>query len=175
MKRSPRHPEPRRRRRIWAAVAALIAWPLIAQEAPKPSPTQDLVKAAQQSKPKRKKPTTKVITNKDVKQAKGKLIELPPSKRPVAKTSTVPTIAEQDALYKQRKEADLRVDTAQKNVDKLQKDLETVEQQYYAENDPNYRDNVIQQRFEQTKRQLQDAKQELADARDAAKKLTPQK
>ena len=139
-----------------------------------PKPTnKDLVTAGKQSKAKRKKSATKVITNKDVKKSGGKLIELPPSKKPAAKAERVPTIEEQDAAYKQRKEVNARYETAQKNVDKLQKQVDEIEQQYYEENDPNYRDNIIQKKFEQARRQLHDAQQELADARDAVKKLTP--
>ena len=158
-------------KRIWL-VAALLSASLFAQTTDKPS-TEELVKRARAAKASRKKSATKVITNKDVKKSKGKLIELPKSDKPVAKVSSVPTIAEQDANYRQRREADEHLLAAQKKVDGLQKELDAIEQRYYEENDPNYRDNVIQQRFRQTKRQLEEAQQELADARDAAQKLTP--
>jgi hypothetical protein len=102
----------------------------------------------------------------------GKLIELPKPDKPVAKVTTFPTLAEQDANYRQRNEANEHLVTAQKKVDGLQKELDAIEQHYYEENDPDYRDNVIQQRFRQTKRQLQDAQHDLADARDVAQKLT---
>lgn len=138
----------------------------------KPS-TDDLVKSAKTAKVTRRKSATKVITNKDVKKSKGKLIELPKSDKPVAKTTGVKTVAEQDVDYRQRREANEHLAAAQKKVDALQKELDAIEQRYYEENDPNYRDNVIQQRFQQTKRQLEDAQRELADARDAAQKLTP--
>lgn len=136
-------------------------------------PTKDVVSAAHDAKARRKKSSTKVLTNKDVKKSKGKLIELPKSEKPVAKVSSVPTLAEQDANHRQRREADEHLAAVQKKVDGLQKELDAIEQRYYEENDPNYRDNVIQQRFQQTKRQLEDAQHELADARDAVRKLTP--
>lgn len=158
---------------VIALLCVAAAFSLRAQQTKPKATNQDLVSAAKQSKAKRKKSATKVITNKDVKKANGKLIELPPSKKPAAKVVRVPTIEEQDAAYKQRKETSERYEAAQKSVDKLQKQVDEIEQQYYEENDPNYRDNVIQKRFEQAKRQLQDAQQELADARDAKKKLTP--
>jgi len=107
-----------------------------------------------------------------VKKSKGKLIELPKPDKPVAKVNTFPTLAEQDANYRQRNEANEHLVSAQKKVDGLQKEIDEIEQRYYEENDPNYRDNVIQQRFQQTKRQLQDAQHDLADARDVAQKLT---
>jgi hypothetical protein len=144
-----------------------------ATQNPDAKSTQELVKSAHAAKATRKKSATKVITNKDVKKSKGKLIELPKSEKPVMKTTGVKTIAEQDVNYRQRREATEHLAAAQKKVDGLQKELDSIEQRYYEENDPNYRDNVIQQRFQQTKRQLQDAQHELADARDAAQKLTP--
>ena len=134
--------------------------------------TDDLVKQAADAKAKRKKSATKVITNKDVKKATGKLIELPKSDKPVVKTPAVKTAAEQDVNYRQRREASEHLAASQRQVDALKKALDSIEQQYYEANDPNYRDTVIQQRFQQTKRQLEDAQHELANARDAAQKLT---
>ena len=154
-------------------VLAAFNAPMLAQQTQTDKPsTEELVKRAKSAKMTRKKSATKVITNKDVKKSKGKLIELPKSDKPVAKATSVPTLAEQDANYRQRNEANEHLVTAQKRVDGLQKELDAIEQRYYEENDPNYRDNVIQQRFQQTKRQLQDARHDLADARDAAQKLT---
>lgn len=164
----------------WFCLTAAFGAPVFAQDtsAPKPAATQsagpkDVVSAAHDAKVKRRKSSTKVITNKDVKKSKGKLIELPKSDKPVANASSVPTLAEQDANYRQRKDANEHLAAAQKKVDGLQKELDAIEQRYYEENDPNYRDNVIQQRFQQTKRQLEEAQHQLADARDAAQKLTP--
>ena len=132
------------------------------------------MKAAQDSKSKRKKSSTKVITNKDVKQAKGKLIVLDtPAAKKTEKTETPSSLQKQDATLRERREAKDRLDGAQKRVDGLQKELDAVEQSYYQENDPNYRDNVIQKRFAQTKRQLDDARQDLANARDTLQKLEP--
>lgn len=141
-----------------------------------PSATQDLVKAARTDKAKRKTSSAKVITNKDVKKAKGKLVVLPAKPDvPHAETDTIGPIGRQDAQIHARNDAQARVEKAQKNVDKLQKELETIEQEYYAENDPNYRDQVITQRFTQGKQQLDGARRELADARDALNKIEPQK
>jgi hypothetical protein len=133
---------------------------------------QDLVSAAKQTKAKRKTSSTKVITNKDVKKSKGTLIVLstPVDKTPAGPKDTTAALQKQDANLRDRKEAQDRVNAAQKKVDGLQKDLTALEQQYYEENDPNYRDHVIQERFAQTKRQLEDAKHDLANARDALKK-----
>ncbi len=173
------HSEPRRRRGIWAGIAAIVfasclSLGVLAQEAPSDKPsTEDLVKRAAEAKAKRKKSSTKVITNKDVKKSKGKLIELPPkAQTPLPKITTVPTAAQQDASYHDRQAADERVSQAQKKVTDLQKALDDVEQQYYEENDPDYRDNVLQKRFKQTRHQLEEARQQLADARDTVLKLS---
>jgi paraquat-inducible protein B len=157
--------------------AACFSMPMIAQETTKAAPpkksTEDLVNAAKSAKAKRKASSTKVITNKDVKKSKGKLIVLstPANEKPAAPVEAPVTLAQQDENYRQRKEAETRVDTAQKKVDEIQKELDSIEHQYYEENDPNYRDRVIQERFAQTKRQLQDAQRDLADARDTLKKF----
>ncbi|HSP17794.1 MAG TPA: hypothetical protein VLV78_23820 [Thermoanaerobaculia bacterium] len=136
------------------------------------APSPSLVETAKQSKAKRKTSTTKVITNKDVKKSKGKLIVLstPVDKKPAAPTETTGPLQKQDANIRERNEAQERVTAAEKKVKGLQKELEALEQQYYQENDPNYRDHVIQQRFAQTKRQLEDAQHDLANARDTLKK-----
>ncbi|HEV8659501.1 MAG TPA: hypothetical protein VGS96_12845 [Thermoanaerobaculia bacterium] len=150
-------------------LAACFSTPMAAQEAGK---KPDLVTTAKQSKEKRKKSSTRVITNKDVKKSKGKLIVLStPVGKPAAEAAKQPL--DPDKLFRERRDASERLQTAQKKVDGLQKELDSIEQQYYRENDPNYRDQVIQQRFAQTKRQFDDARQELADARDALKKFDP--
>ncbi len=158
-------------------VAAYFSTPGWAQDAKdnagqKPAAPPDLVQTAKQTKAKRKKSSTKVITNKDVKKSKGKLIVLstPVDDKPAAPTETAGPLQKQDASLRERNEAQARLTAAQKKVDGLQKELDALEQQYYEENDPNYRDHVIQQRFAQTKRQLEDAQHDLANARDALKK-----
>lgn len=152
-------------------VAARFSAPAFAQEKTTTS-TEDLVKAAKAAKENQKKhPPAKVITNKDVKQSKGKLTVLDKPVTPVPKTDTTSPIEKQDAQIRARKSAEVRVDTAKKKADSLQKELDNIEQQYYAENDPNYRDQVIQKRFAQTRRQLDAANLELANARDALQKI----
>jgi hypothetical protein len=169
--------------KTFAIVLLLWVMPLFAQTAsttqgstesdPTKKSTDGLVKAAHDAKSKRKKSTTKVITNKDVKKAKGSLVVLPAKEeKPAAKVEKPMTIADQDKLLKQRREANEHLDVAQKKFDGLQKELDTIEQSYYAENDPNYRDTVIQKRFDQTKKQLDTAREELANARDTVQKLS---
>ncbi|HEY3052163.1 MAG TPA: hypothetical protein VGK04_02110 [Thermoanaerobaculia bacterium] len=150
-------------------VAACFSTPMTAQEAEK---KPDLVTTAKQSKENRKKSSTRVITNKDVKKSRGKLIVLSTTADKAAPRASTPP-KDPDTLFLERRGATERLQAAQKKVDGLQKELDSLEQQYYRENDPNYRDQVIQKRFAQTRRQFDDARQELADARDALKKLEP--
>lgn len=156
--------------------AACLSLPLSAQEPDKKTAPEDLVTAAKASKAKRRKSATKVITNKDVKKAKGKLIVLKTPDTPAGKPeSKIGELQKQDVSLREHREARERVDAAQKRVDALQKELEALEQRYYRENDPNYRDNVIQERFAQTRRQLDDARHQLANARDELQRITPQR
>jgi hypothetical protein len=131
-----------------------------------------LVKAAKASGGPKKKSTKKVITNKDVKSAKGNLVVLPP--KPGQATAPIDNrgpLEKQADDRRTRSEADLHIAAAQKKVDELQKELRRIEDAYYAENDPNYRDSTIEQRFNQTKKQLDDARKELADALDVRTKF----
>ncbi len=152
-------------------VAVCFSTPARAQD-PKPDDSK-LVETAKQSKKARKKSTTKVITNSDVKKSKGKLIVLSsPDAKADANTAKAPeTLQQQDDRYRARQEAKQRVIAAEKKVTELEKSVEDLEQQYYEANDPNYRDDVIQKRFAQTKRQLDEARQQLADERDALQRL----
>jgi hypothetical protein len=133
----------------------------------------ELVETAKEAKAKRKASSTKVITNKDVKKSKGKLVVLdkPATDATVTEKAKTSSLVAQDDRYRARAVLSEKVTTQEKKVLSLEKDIEAIEQRYYEENDPNYRDSVIQQRFTQAKRQLEEARTELADARDALKKL----
>jgi hypothetical protein len=149
-------------------IALAVAFLLLAvQEPPKPEDSP-LVKAAKASGGKRK-PSTKVITNDDVKKSKGKLVTLPPKEVPTETTpaDTKAPLAKQDDRYRARLAATKVVDDAEKKVAELEAELRRTEQAYYAESDLNRRDSVLVPRFEQTKKQLEVARKGLADARDA--------
>ena len=136
--------------------------------------TSKLVETAKANKPKRKASTTKVITDKDVKKSKGKIIVLPEKPLPAAAKPADPgpdPIAQQDARHHARVELQDRIDTAAKNVARLEKQLETTEQRYYEENDPSYRDDVVRRKFTETRQKLEDARKELADFREAMQRL----
>jgi hypothetical protein len=145
-------------------------------DAPKPKP-DPLIEAAKAAKAKRKASDTKVITNKDVKKSKGKLIVLDKPAKEEAVVADAPktsSLEQHDQRYHARVLAAEAVTAHEKKVASLEKDLEAIEQRYYEENDPNYRDSVIQKRFAQAKRQLDEARLQLADSRDALKKLEAQ-
>jgi hypothetical protein len=117
----------------------------------------DLTDAAKGAKSKRKKSTSKVLTNADVKKSKGKIVQTPNlSTAPVEKE---PTLTE---TYEAKKAADkaaneLRVKREQLVAD-LEKELAAIEQQYYDENDLNRRDTEIVKKFNDVKAKLDAAR-----------------
>ncbi len=121
----------------------------------------DLTDAAKDAKSKRKKSTSKVLTNADVKKSKGKVIETP----------NVPaTLPEKEATLTEKYEAQRTADKvaseqrakSEKLVADLEKKLAALEQQYYEENDLDRRDGEIVKKFNDTKAKLDAAKAELA-------------
>jgi len=133
-----------------------------------------LVTASKKSKA-TKKSTTKVITNADVKKAKGNLVVLPPKAKIAGEETTVKDprspLKKQDEQFRERRLAEESLKAAENKVGDLQKELNRIEQSFYDEDDATYRDTVIQKRFEQTRRQLDDAQKELSDARDRLTQL----
>lgn len=157
------------------AILAILLLAAVAgaqEQKPEDSP---LVKAAKASR--KKKSSTKPITNADVKKSTGKIVETPGV--PAETTTTAEATPSKGPLEKQndqrkaREAAQARVDVAAKKVADLERELSRIEQEYYAEGDPNYRDNTLEPRFNQTKRQLDTARKQLGDARDSLDALDP--
>jgi len=165
-------------------IAALLLAALLADDPPAtttaapppPAPVDSpLVKAAKAAGGKRKS-TSKVITNKDVKKSGGKVLTLPPgqplapqksaSAQPVPEKKESPVSEHEKALREREASAKL-VGDAERKVADLEAESRRLEQAYYQENDPTLRDTEITERFAQNKRQLELARKELADARDA--------
>lgn len=126
-----------------------------------PSRTDELVAASKAAKAKKKKSTSKVITNADVKKSKGKLIEngtLPPLDETPA-----PGMVEQHEAAKKARHANAeKIAVLEKTVAALEAELTAVERDYFEENDANVRDRVVVQLFTGTKARLDTARQELA-------------
>jgi len=155
-------------KRFLAALFCLgTALAAAAQDAP-------VVEAAKKGKEARKKSTTKVITNADVKKSKGKVVVKSGTPAPPveAKKDDKPPLAKADDLHRARAAAEESVSAAEKKVAELERELRNVEESYYAENDPSYRDDVIRKRFEQTKKQLETARTDLTAKRDALARLS---
>ena len=122
----------------------------------------DLVEAAKAAKAKRKKSTTKVITNEDVKKAKSKLIENKAAEAPVvAPLPQESSLEKQARERKERAAADVKVAAAKAAVAEFEKELALLEQKYYDENDLDRRDSELVRRFNDTKAKLEVARREL--------------
>ena len=116
-----------------------------------------LVGAAKEAKEKRKKSTTKVITNADVKKSKGKIATTPNvSAEPVA---PAPSSTETyEAARKAEKELAAKRAASDELIASLEKELAAVERSYFDENDLNKRDTVIVKRFNDVKAKLDAAR-----------------
>ena len=120
----------------------------------------DLADAAKGAKSKRKKSSSKVLTNADVKKSKGRIAETPNlSAEPAGKQ---PSMLEQHAAKRAADKAtgELRAKQAQLVAD-LEKELAAIEQQYYQENDPNRRDTEIVKKFNDVKAKLDAARAQI--------------
>ena len=125
----------------------------------------DLTEAAKGAKAKRKKSTSKVITNADVKKSKGKIVETP--NVPADAPEKTPSLTETHEAKKAADKAAAELHTAQeKLVADLEKELAAIEQQYYEENDLNRRDTELVKKFNDTKAKL-DAARETANGAQA--------
>lgn len=126
----------------------------------------DVVKVAKEAKEARKKSTTKVITNEDVKKSKGTLIETSATSQPAGESQ--PGLVEaHDAAYRARIAAEPKIAAAEKVLAGLEKELAAIEQSYYEENDLDLRDTEIVKRFNVMKVRVDAAREDL----DALKKL----
>lgn len=128
--------------KTFAAIALLLA--LIG--------TDDVVDAAKEAKAKRKKSTSRVITNADVKKSKGKIVTTNVPETPVEE---VPSLSEQAEVKRaaENKAAELWA-AYEKLVADLEKQLAVIEQQYYDESDLTKRDTEIVKNFNEVKAKL---------------------
>jgi hypothetical protein len=136
-------------------VLLLLAVTVFADDSP-------LVKASKASKAQKKKSSTKVITNADVKKSKGNLVVLQPTAMPPVPPA--PSKSPLELQADQRKEqaaADAQRAAAQKKVSDLEQQLARIEQSYYEENDPVVRDTKIAKEFALTKQKLDATRRDL--------------
>lgn len=111
---------------------------------------------------KRKKSTTKVITNADVKKSKGKIVETNAPATPVEPGPAPVTLEQHAATRRAQADTAAKVAAAEKVVAELEQELAAVEQQYYDENDLDRRDTEIVKRFADVKTKLEKARDDLA-------------
>lgn len=120
----------------------------------------ELSDAAKGAKAKRQASKSRVITNADVKNSKGKVVTTNVPDTPVEKQ---PTMLEKHAAARA---ADKKLQAArlavQTRVEDLETELAAIEQAYYDENDLNRRDTVIVSRFQEVKAQLDAERAALA-------------
>ena len=125
--------------------------------------TKSLVDVAKASKEKKKKSTTKVITNADIKKSKGVVKENTSAVAPVEAAAPQTSLAEQqETSYRDRHAREAVLAVATQRVAALESELIAIEQSYYDENDLDKRDKDIVKRFEDVKAKLDVARKELA-------------
>jgi hypothetical protein len=134
----------------------LIAVPIAASAAY----ADDLVDAARAAKAKRKKSTTHVITNADVKKTKGTVTENKLPAQPLEKQPES-LVDQQQRMRKERATTDANLAVAQRKVAGLEKEAAALEQRYYEENDLDRRDGELVKRFNDVKARLDTAYEEL--------------
>lgn len=119
-----------------------------------------LVDVARDAKEKRRKSTSKVITNADVKKSKGKV--------QTTNAPTTPVVREPSMMEKHQAtraaEAAAAAHKAKYEtvIAQLEKELAAIEQSYYNENDLTKRDTQLVARFDDVKAKLDAARKALA-------------
>ena len=122
--------------------------------------SDDLVETAKEAKAKRRKSTTKVITNADVKKAKAKIAT---TDAPTTPVQPEPSLMEKHATTREAERiAAERKAVTELLIASLEKELAAIEQKYYEENDLDRRDTEIVKRFNATREKLDAARSELA-------------
>ena len=119
-----------------------------------------LVNVAKEAKEKRRKSTSKVITNADVKKSKGKVQTTNAPTTPVVRE---PTLMEKHQATRTAEAAAAAHKAKYETViAQLEKELAAIEQSYYNENDLTRRDTQLVARFNDVKAKLDAARKTLA-------------
>ena len=125
------------------------------------TPQDGLVDAAREGKRKRGSSSTKVITNKDVRQSKGKVSV---TAAPATPEPAAPEPMSHEEAKAARNAAEERLKIAKAAFEQLAAELEALEQQYYAEDDLDRRDGRIVRQFNEVRARHDAAAAELEAA-----------
>lgn len=118
-----------------------------------------LVGVAKDAKEKRRKTTSKVITNTDVRKSKGKL--------GTTNVATTPVVREPTLMEKHRASRAAEAAAAAHKakyeavIAQLEKELAAIEQSYYDENDLHRRDTQLVTRFNDVRAKLEAARKAM--------------
>jgi hypothetical protein len=126
-----------------------------------------LVAASKEAKAKRKKSTTKVITNADVRKSKGALVETGAAETSVPAPGPTP-LQQHEAARQASALLASRTAQLERQIALLGEELAAIEQSYYDESDLARRDGEIVRRFEDAKRRLDEANARLETMRRGA-------
>jgi vacuolar-type H+-ATPase subunit I/STV1 len=121
----------------------------------------DVVETAKAAKANRRKSTSRVITNRDVKKSKGTLAENKVPAKPADAPKEVSLVEQQETMRRERAAREARLSAAAETVARLEKEVAALEQQYYDENDLDRRDTDLVRRFNEAKSKLDAARAEL--------------
>ncbi|HEY0140578.1 MAG TPA: hypothetical protein VGF48_06765 [Thermoanaerobaculia bacterium] len=123
----------------------------------------DVVQASNAAKSKRKKSTSRVITNADVKKSKGKITENKAPLTPIDETPKVSEVEQYETARLVRIAGEEKTAAIDREIVQLEAELVLIERAYFEENDPNVRDGAIVRKFRTTQEKL-DAKKKERDA-----------
>jgi hypothetical protein len=125
--------------------------------------TSDVVDVARTAKAKRRKSTTRVLTNTDVKKSKGTVVQTSAKPAPIEGQPEPTLVEQQEAMRRANAVYDAKYKAAKSAVDELEKELAEIEQAYYDENDLDRRDGEMVRRFDATRKKLDAARKVFAN------------
>lgn len=139
-----------------------IACALLLVIAMTPLHAGDVVEASKDARTKRKKSTSRVITNADVKKSKGKISENKAPLTPIDTTPKVSEVEQHETARLERMALDEKLITIDREIAALEVELVAIERTYFEENDPNVRDGAIAKRFRDVQEKLEAKRKERA-------------
>lgn len=122
----------------------------------------DVVEASKDAKAKRRKSTSRVITNADVKKSKGKITENRIPLTPVDATPKESETEQHEIARLARIALEEKLAALDQEIVTLSAELLSVERMYFEENDPNVRDGAIARKFRDVQEKLEAKRKERA-------------